>query len=120
MTGDELKAARAALGLTQKALGAALDVPQATVWRWEQAKTAIQHPTILRLALESETYRRLLEQATGTLERIAQREWEDAMTPDPRVVAPKVRESGVRDLAVRLRLALERLARTGEKEAGAD
>lgn len=57
MTPAELKAIRAALGLTQKALGAALDVPQATIWRWEQAKTAIQHPTILRLALERLAHR---------------------------------------------------------------
>lgn len=51
MTGAELRAARTALGLTQKALGAALDVPQATIWRWESGQLAIQHPEILRRAL---------------------------------------------------------------------
>lgn len=52
MTPAELRAARRALGLTQVALAARLGVPQATIWRWETGKHGIDHPEILRLALE--------------------------------------------------------------------
>jgi len=52
MTPAELRDARTALGLTQRGLAARLDVPQATVWRWETNHMKIAHPTILRLALE--------------------------------------------------------------------
>lgn len=51
VTPAELKSAREALGLTQRGLAERLGVPQATIWRWEAGKTAIQHPKILRLAL---------------------------------------------------------------------
>jgi transcriptional regulator with XRE-family HTH domain len=52
VTGAELKAARLALGLSQRGLAERLGVPQATIWRWEAGKTAVQQPRILRLALE--------------------------------------------------------------------
>lgn len=52
MSADDLKAARTALGLTQRALAERLGVPQATVSRWETGQHPIQHPRILRLALE--------------------------------------------------------------------
>lgn len=59
MTPADLLAARTALGLTQRGLAERLDVPQATVWRWETAQTAIQHPTILGLALRALVLERL-------------------------------------------------------------
>lgn len=52
MTPDDLRDLRQALGLTQRGLAERLGVPQATVWRWESGQHPIQHPTILRLALE--------------------------------------------------------------------
>lgn len=52
MTPAELRAAREALGLSQRALAERLGVPQATVSRWETGQHPIQHPRILRLALE--------------------------------------------------------------------
>lgn len=51
MTPAELRQTRAALGLTQRGLAERLAIPQATVWRWETAKTKIQHPRMLALAL---------------------------------------------------------------------
>jgi len=53
MTGEELRAARAALGLSQAALGRALGVPQATVWRWEAGEHPIERPLMMALALEA-------------------------------------------------------------------
>lgn len=52
MTPGELRRRRQALGLSQRALAAALGLPQVTIWRWETGAT-IQHPTILTLALEA-------------------------------------------------------------------
>ena len=52
MTPADLRAARQTLGLTQRALAEALGVPQATISRWETGTHPIQHPRILRLALE--------------------------------------------------------------------
>jgi transcriptional regulator with XRE-family HTH domain len=52
VTPADLLAARTSLGLTQRGLAEALGVPQATIWRWETGKHPIEHPTILRLALE--------------------------------------------------------------------
>ena len=43
---------RRASGWSQKRLAAALDVPVNTVARWERGEMRVQHPTILRLALE--------------------------------------------------------------------
>lgn len=51
MTPADLKAARDALGLSQNALARRLGLSQSTVLRWE-AGTRIEHPTLLRLALE--------------------------------------------------------------------
>ena len=51
MTGADLRAARAALGLSQRALATRLGVTQATVWRWEHGTTAIEHPKMLELAI---------------------------------------------------------------------
>lgn len=53
MSPADLKAARAALGLTQRGLAERLAVPQSTIWRWEAGKVAPEHPTILALALEA-------------------------------------------------------------------
>jgi len=52
VTPADVKAAREALGLTQRQLAERLDVTQATVWRWESGAKRIGNPTILRLALE--------------------------------------------------------------------
>ena len=52
MTPAELRELRAALGLSQRALAERLGVQYATVARWETGHHAIQHPTMLRLALE--------------------------------------------------------------------
>ena len=41
MTGDELRAARAALGLTQRALAARFGCHRHTILRWESGHTAI-------------------------------------------------------------------------------
>lgn len=51
MTGAELKAARKALGLSQRGLAERFGVAQMTIWRWEQAER-IEHGPILALALE--------------------------------------------------------------------
>jgi transcriptional regulator with XRE-family HTH domain len=51
VTPADLKAARDALGLSQNALARRLGLSQSTVLRWE-AGTRIEHPTLLRLALE--------------------------------------------------------------------
>lgn len=52
MTGADLRAARSRLGLSQAALGKALDVPTNTIARWERGELAIQQPTVLQLAIE--------------------------------------------------------------------
>lgn len=52
MTPADLKVAREALGLTQRALAERLGVPHTTVWRWETGKHPIERPLMLRLALE--------------------------------------------------------------------
>lgn len=52
MTPDDLRAFRNKLGLSQAGLARALGVDVMTVSRWERGAMAIQHPTILRLALE--------------------------------------------------------------------
>lgn len=53
MTPAELRQRRQALGFTQQQLADALDLPRATVARWEQGVFAIQHQTMLALALET-------------------------------------------------------------------
>jgi transcriptional regulator with XRE-family HTH domain len=53
VTGAELRALRTALGLTQRALGKELGVPQSTVWRWESAGEHVPQGPLLRLALEA-------------------------------------------------------------------
>jgi transcriptional regulator with XRE-family HTH domain len=50
VTAADLRYARRALGLSQRALATRLGVTQATVARWETGHP-IQHPEILRLAL---------------------------------------------------------------------
>lgn len=52
MTPTDLKAAREALGLSQTAMAERLGVPRNTWHRWERGLLPVQHPTILRLALE--------------------------------------------------------------------
>ncbi len=52
MTGPDLRTARKQLGLTQTGLARLLDVDVTTISRWERGDIAIQHPAILRLALE--------------------------------------------------------------------
>lgn len=51
MTGDDLRARRLALGLTQADLGTRLGKPQNTVARWESGRMAIEAPVMLHLAL---------------------------------------------------------------------
>ena len=51
MTPDELKAARAALGLTQVGLAAVFGVHKDTVARWEQGRYPVPH--WLHVALRS-------------------------------------------------------------------
>lgn len=50
MTGAELRAARVALGLTQRRLASLLGVQQSTVWRWEAERT-LEPPRMVALAL---------------------------------------------------------------------
>jgi transcriptional regulator with XRE-family HTH domain len=52
MTGPALRAWRTRVGWSQKRLADALGVPVNTVARWERGEIRVQHPTILRLALE--------------------------------------------------------------------
>lgn len=52
MHGSELQSRRNKLGLTQAQLSAALDIPKNTIARWERGELPIQHPTMLRLALQ--------------------------------------------------------------------
>jgi len=52
MTPDELRAARQALGLTQKGLAERLGVSKDTYNRWEKGRQGFAFPLILRLALE--------------------------------------------------------------------
>jgi len=58
VTGAELRALRTALGLSQRALGRELGVPQVTVWRWESEAHPIEHSRLVRLALEALAARR--------------------------------------------------------------
>jgi transcriptional regulator with XRE-family HTH domain len=54
----ELRKMRQSLGMTQRELAEALNVPQATISRWERGPkpgtegTDIRHPTILKLAMQ--------------------------------------------------------------------
>lgn len=52
MTPADLRTAREALGLTQRTLAERLTVSENTVWRWERGLMPIEHPGMLRLALE--------------------------------------------------------------------
>jgi lysophospholipase L1-like esterase/DNA-binding XRE family transcriptional regulator len=68
VTPDELQAARAALGVSQKKLAELLGVAQSAVSRWEAGQQRIAHPTMLRLALERlRDARPLLALALGAL-----------------------------------------------------
>lgn len=51
MAPADLKAAREALGLSQKALAERLGIPRNTWHRWERGLLPVEKPTILRLAL---------------------------------------------------------------------
>ncbi|HEV8632834.1 MAG TPA: helix-turn-helix domain-containing protein [Chloroflexota bacterium] len=53
MTPAEVRAARRALGLSQKALAEQLGVTETTVWRWEHpsGRWPVDRPEMLRLAL---------------------------------------------------------------------
>lgn len=53
MTGAELRAARLALGMSQRALAKELGVGQTVVWSWEAGKYPIERPATLALALEA-------------------------------------------------------------------
>lgn len=52
MTPTDLRTSRQALGLTQQGLAEALGVSPNTIARWERGEMAVQHPAIVRLALE--------------------------------------------------------------------
>jgi transcriptional regulator with XRE-family HTH domain len=52
MDGMKLREMRLKLGMTQAELAEALEVPQATISRWENAKHDMDHPAILKLAME--------------------------------------------------------------------
>jgi transcriptional regulator with XRE-family HTH domain len=52
MTGSALRTWRRSRGWSQKRLADALGVPVNTIARWERSEMRVQHPTILRLALE--------------------------------------------------------------------
>jgi transcriptional regulator with XRE-family HTH domain len=51
---DELRFARRALGLSQKALAEQLGVAEITVWRWEHpsGRWPVDRPAMLRLAID--------------------------------------------------------------------
>lgn len=51
MTPADLREARLALGLTQKALAERLGIPRNTWARWERGAMPVEHPEILWLAL---------------------------------------------------------------------
>lgn len=52
MNGKELRLMRATLGMTQKQLGAALDIPVNTIARWEREEMPIEHGKLLWLAID--------------------------------------------------------------------
>ncbi|MFA7279132.1 MAG: helix-turn-helix transcriptional regulator [Sterolibacterium sp.] len=58
MKPEELKAWRSKAGMTQDQLAKALDVPTATIARWETGTMKIRHELILELALEGLFQRR--------------------------------------------------------------
>lgn len=51
--GDDLRTYREALGMTQYELAQALQLPRNTIARWERDELKIEHPEMLRLALEA-------------------------------------------------------------------
>lgn len=51
MTGQQLRAIREQLGLTQEQLAESLGIPPNTLARWERSEVTIRHPVILSLAL---------------------------------------------------------------------
>ena len=53
MTSNELQTRRTALKLSQTELARRLAVRQQTISEWEVGKIAIQHPTMLDLALRA-------------------------------------------------------------------
>lgn len=53
MTPTDLKTAREALGLSQRALAERLGVSKDTLNRWERGRQGIHFPTILALALHA-------------------------------------------------------------------
>ena len=53
MTGDELRARRLAVGLTQEQLAVAIRRPVATIRNWEQGRTRIEADGVLRYILRS-------------------------------------------------------------------
>lgn len=52
LSGDALRAMRLQLGMTQEQLGLALTVGKNTVARWEREELRIEHPGMLKLALQ--------------------------------------------------------------------
>ena len=53
LTGADLKKIRKeTLGMTQRDLAAELGVPSNTLARWERGELEVQHPRMLRLALQ--------------------------------------------------------------------
>ena len=52
MTGPDIRAARARLGMTQAALSQALGVTSTTIARWERGEIVPDHPEMIRLAID--------------------------------------------------------------------
>lgn len=67
MDGSTLRRWRAGAGMSQVELAGALDVPQATISRWETGRHAIAQPRLLALALRGLALER--ESGIGDVDR---------------------------------------------------
>lgn len=52
MNGSELRQRRRAMGLSQESLGRLLGISRNTIARWERGEIAIEHGSMLALALD--------------------------------------------------------------------
>lgn len=67
-SGDALKQARELMGLTQAELGRILDIPQATISRWESGRHKIEHARVLWYALQALVHAHVVTQARDGVE----------------------------------------------------